>query len=94
LAFPSGDKYPHGSGDAEPFACIRAGTDRLPPPAVLQIPFDSFLKSRLEAFTGAPTEISFDLRRIYGVASIVPRAVRYEAYQTATAAAVKRYSRV
>src|SRR5438874_12371688 len=53
------------AGGAETRSLVTHRPDRLPPPAVVDIPGDGLAQARLEAFARPPAEFPGDLRRTH-----------------------------
>src|SRR5207302_6231875 len=60
---------------AEPGAAVAFRPDRLPPPAVVEIPRDGLAQAGLDALAGLPAELAAELCRIHRIALVVARAV-------------------
>src|SRR5271166_6843021 len=64
--------------NAEALAGIDLVAQRPPPPFVVEIPPHRLLNAGVEGFERLPAKLALELRRVDGVAQIVPRAVRDE----------------
>src|SRR5947207_4003430 len=63
------------AGGAETRSLVTHRPDRLPPPAVVDIPGDGLAQARLEAFARPPAELAADLSRIHRIALVMAWAV-------------------
>src|SRR5216683_5275494 len=66
---------------AEPGAAVTLGPDRLPPPAVVEIPGDSLPQTGLEALARLPAELATELCRIHRIAPVMAGPVSDKADQ-------------
>src|SRR5579862_7933700 len=57
--------------DAEAGAAVALRPDRLPPPAIVEIPGDGLAQARREVFTRLPAEFAPDFRRIHRIAPVM-----------------------
>src|SRR5205085_1638117 len=64
--------------DAEPVAAVSGRPDRLPPPAVVEVPGDGLAQSGLEGFAWLPAELAPQFRRVHRIAPIVARPIRHK----------------
>src|SRR5436309_13864377 len=67
--------------DAETGAAIALRPDRLPPPAIVEIPGDGVAQPGRDAFARPPAEFSLDLCRIHRIAPVMAGAVLHEGDQ-------------
>src|SRR6185312_6673421 len=65
-----------GTSDAEPRAAVAPGPDRLPPPAVIEIPGDRIAQPGLEGMAGLPAQFAADFRGVDRIAPVVAGPVR------------------
>src|SRR5712691_11863889 len=66
---------------AEPGAAVTLRPDRLPPPAVVEIPGDGLPQTGLEALARLPTELAAQLCRIHRIAPVMAGPVGDKADQ-------------
>src|SRR5206468_442263 len=76
-----GDSRFGSAAGAEPDAAVAFRPDRLPPPAIVEIPRDSLAQAGLEALARLPAKLATQLCRIHRIAPVVTRPVGDKADQ-------------